>query len=199
MGFFLRKQIKFGKFALNLSKSGLGASFGLKGLRLSFGSKGVQLNAGRNGLYFRKSLNGKKVKPQAKVEEITSEEYIEEACQEEKKKTEAKLITKSPEQENFEFILSLFTACFLIAFIGLFFKFWLACLFGIITFGARNLFINKNSDKYEIYKANPEPQCYYIGKTKSQIEELKKQAEENNEKIIKQRQEQINKKKYQKQ
>ena len=43
------------------------------------------------------------------------------------------------------------------------------------------------------------PQCYYIGKTKKQIEELKKQAEENNEKILEQRREQINKKKYQKQ
>lgn len=199
MGFFLRKQIKFGKFALNLSKSGIGTSFGLKGLRLSFGSKGVQLNAGRNGLYFRKSLNGKKIKTQNKVEEVISEEYIEEACQEEKEITEAKLITKSPEQENFEFILSLFTACFLIAFVGLFFKFWLACPLGIITFGARKLFINKNPDKYEIFKANPEPQCYYIGKTKKQIEELKKQAEENNEKILEQRREQINKKKYQNQ
>lgn len=199
MGFFLRKQIKFGKFALNLSKSGLGASFGLKGLRLSFGSKGVQLNAGRNGLYFRKSLNGKRIKNQEKNEEIIYKENIEEACQEEKQETEAKLITKSPEQENFEFILSLFTACFLIAFIGLFFNFWIACLFGLVTFGARKLFINKNPDKYEIFKANPEPQCYYIGKTKSQIEELKKHAEENNEKILQKRQEQIKQKKYQNQ
>ena len=67
MGFFFKKRIKFGKFALNLSKSGIGTSFGLKGLRLSFGSKGVQLNAGRNGLYFRKSLNGKKIKTNNKV------------------------------------------------------------------------------------------------------------------------------------
>ena len=59
MGFFLRKSKKIGLFNLNLSKNGLGFSFGLKGLRISAGSRGLQLNAGRNGLYFRKSLNGK--------------------------------------------------------------------------------------------------------------------------------------------
>ncbi len=59
MSFFLRKQIKLGKFfRLNLSKSGLGISGGITGLRLSAGPRGLQFNAGRHGLYYRKSLNG---------------------------------------------------------------------------------------------------------------------------------------------
>jgi hypothetical protein len=57
MGWYLRKSFGFGPLRLNLSKSGIGASVGVKGLRLSTGPKGRQLNAGREGLYYRKSLN----------------------------------------------------------------------------------------------------------------------------------------------
>ena len=196
MGFFLRKSKKIGLFNLNLSKNGLGFSFGLKGLRISAGSRGLQLNAGRNGLYFRKSLNGKTQKKgdleqvivQESPEEIIDVEMQERAC--------LKKITKSPEQENFEILLSIFTACFLIAFIGLFFKFWLALTFGILAFIVRNFFIKNNAEKYEVYKLNPEPQLYYLGKTKKQIEELRIQAEEQNSQIDKQTRKQNQEKRY---
>jgi hypothetical protein len=43
---------------LNLSKSGLGVSTGIKGLRISSGRRGTYLNAGMHGLYYRKKLSG---------------------------------------------------------------------------------------------------------------------------------------------
>jgi S-DNA-T family DNA segregation ATPase FtsK/SpoIIIE len=57
MGFFLRKSIKFGPFRINLSKSGIGVSGGIKGARISAGPRGTQLNVGRKGLYYRKQLS----------------------------------------------------------------------------------------------------------------------------------------------
>ena len=57
MGWYLKKSFAFGPLRLNLSKSGIGASVGVKGLRVSTGPKGRQLNAGREGLYYRASLN----------------------------------------------------------------------------------------------------------------------------------------------
>lgn len=195
MGFFLRKTKKFGLFNLNLSKNGLGFSFGIKGLRISAGSRGLQLNASHNGLYFRKSLNKKLAKEKAIPEEIIIQESPKEIIEEQPKAC-LKRITKSPEQENFEFILSLFTAVFLIAFVGLFFKFWLACVFGIFVFVTRNIFINKNPEKFEVYKLNPEPQLYYLGKTKKQIEELRIQAEEQNSRIDEQTRKQNQEKRY---
>jgi hypothetical protein len=53
---YLRKAFTFGPFRLNLSKSGLGLSFGVTGLRIGTGPKGPYIHAGRGGLYFRKSL-----------------------------------------------------------------------------------------------------------------------------------------------
>jgi S-DNA-T family DNA segregation ATPase FtsK/SpoIIIE len=57
MGFFLRKSIKFGPFRINLSKSGIGMSGGIKGARISAGPRGTQLNVGRKGLHYRKQLS----------------------------------------------------------------------------------------------------------------------------------------------
>ena len=57
MGWYLKKSFVLGPVRLNLSKSGIGASVGVKGLRLSTGPKGRQINAGREGLYYRQSLN----------------------------------------------------------------------------------------------------------------------------------------------
>lgn len=57
MGFFLRKSIKFGPLRINLSKSGIGVSGGIKGARISAGPRGTQLNVGRKGLYYRKQLS----------------------------------------------------------------------------------------------------------------------------------------------
>jgi len=63
MGWFLRKAIKIGPFRLNLSKSGLGVSAGVKGLRVSKGPRGTHLFAGRHGLYFRERLDGRGSRP----------------------------------------------------------------------------------------------------------------------------------------
>lgn len=57
MGFYLRKSFGFGPFRLNLSKSGLGASFGVKGARIGINPKGRgYVHAGRAGFYFREAL-----------------------------------------------------------------------------------------------------------------------------------------------
>lgn len=182
MGFFIRKSKNLGLLKLNLSKSGLGFSIGVKRCRLSFNKKGIQLNAGRGDIYYRKSISKNKAikNDQTSNEElVVQNEYIEEK---EQQKTEPKMITKTPEQEFFEFYLSMFTLLFLIGFVGLFFKFISACLFLVFTATTRVLYIKYNADKYEVYKQNPKPQCYYIGHFKNQIEELKQQAELQNEK-----------------
>jgi hypothetical protein len=57
MGWYLRKAFRFGPLRINLSKSGLGASFGVRGARVGVDAKGRPYAAGgRGGLYFRKRL-----------------------------------------------------------------------------------------------------------------------------------------------
>lgn len=61
MGFYLRKSFKCGPLRINLSKSGLGASFGVKGLRYGINSKGKEyIHAGRYGLYYKKQFGNQK-------------------------------------------------------------------------------------------------------------------------------------------
>lgn len=185
MVFFIRKSKNLGSLKLNLSKSGVGFSIGAKGCRLSFNKKGIQLNVGRGGLYYRKSISQNKLNKAIKNAQIQDEELVvqnEYIKEKEQQKTEPKMITKTPEQEFFEFYLSMFSLLFLIGFVGLFFKFILACLLLVFTATTRVLYIKYNADKYEVYKQNPEPQCYYIGHFKNQIEELKQQAKLQNEK-----------------
>jgi len=56
MGFYIRKSFRIGPIRINLSKAGLGLSFGTRGARLGTGPRGPYLSLGRAGLYFRKSL-----------------------------------------------------------------------------------------------------------------------------------------------
>jgi len=56
MGFYIRKGFNFGPLRLNLSRSGLGASFGVKGARIGLGPRGSYVHMGRGGLYYRQSL-----------------------------------------------------------------------------------------------------------------------------------------------
>ena len=56
MGFYIRKGFNFGPLRLNLSRSGLGASFGIKGARIGIGPRGRYIHLGRGGLYYRQSL-----------------------------------------------------------------------------------------------------------------------------------------------
>jgi hypothetical protein len=66
MGWYLRKSFGIGPLRLNLSKSGLGLSAGVKGLRIGTGPRGTYLHGGREGLYYRKSLEspGKEIRPE---------------------------------------------------------------------------------------------------------------------------------------
>src|SRR2546427_5308250 len=64
MGWYLRKSLNFGPVRLNLSRSGLGASFGVTGARVGIGPRGSYVHMGRGGLYYRQSLNpGAPVRP----------------------------------------------------------------------------------------------------------------------------------------
>lgn len=56
MPFYIRDSITLGPFRVNLSKSGLGFSAGVKGFRVGTGPKGHYIHAGMNGIYYRKTL-----------------------------------------------------------------------------------------------------------------------------------------------
>jgi len=56
VGFYIRKAFSFGPVRLNLSRSGLGASFGVKGARIGVGPRGTYIHAGRAGFYYRQTL-----------------------------------------------------------------------------------------------------------------------------------------------
>jgi hypothetical protein len=58
MGWYFRKSKSFGPFRFNLSKSGLGMSFGVKGARVSFGKRGTYVNLGAGGIYYRQKVGG---------------------------------------------------------------------------------------------------------------------------------------------
>jgi hypothetical protein len=57
MGLYIRKGFNFGPLRLNLSRSGLGASFGVKGARIGIGPRGTYVHVGRGGLYYRQTLS----------------------------------------------------------------------------------------------------------------------------------------------
>lgn len=57
MGFYLRKSIRVGPLRFNFSKSGIGASAGIKGLRLGTGPRGNYVHVGGGGVYFRQTLS----------------------------------------------------------------------------------------------------------------------------------------------
>ena len=56
MSFYIRKGFNFGPLRLNLSRSGLGMSVGVKGARVGVGPRGSYVHLGRGGLYYRQSL-----------------------------------------------------------------------------------------------------------------------------------------------
>lgn len=62
MGFYFRKSKSLGPARLNMSKSGLGVSTGVKGARVSFGPSGTYVNLGKNGIYYRKKIGGRSSK-----------------------------------------------------------------------------------------------------------------------------------------
>ncbi len=60
MGFYLRKSISFGGVRFDFSKSGIGASVGVKGFRFGMGLRGNYVHMGRGGIYYRAVLGAKK-------------------------------------------------------------------------------------------------------------------------------------------
>jgi Protein of unknown function (DUF4236)/DnaJ domain len=56
MGFFFRKSIGLGPFRINLSKSGVGVSTGIKGARIWTGPRGTYVQVGREGFYYRQKI-----------------------------------------------------------------------------------------------------------------------------------------------
>jgi hypothetical protein len=60
MGFYFRKSINLGGVRFNFSKSGIGASVGVKGFRVGTNSRGNYIHMGRNGLYYRAAIGKKK-------------------------------------------------------------------------------------------------------------------------------------------
>jgi hypothetical protein len=58
MGFYFRKALNFGPFRLNLSRSGVGVSVGVKGARIGVSPRGqTYIHAGRGGFYYRQTLS----------------------------------------------------------------------------------------------------------------------------------------------
>src|SRR5438132_6541259 len=57
MGWYLRKSFGFGPLRLNLSKSGLGYSVGVRGARIGVGPRGNYVRLGRGGVYYQKYLS----------------------------------------------------------------------------------------------------------------------------------------------
>jgi hypothetical protein len=55
-----RKSFKAGPVRINLSKSGVGVSAGVKGARIGVGPKGAYVAGGKGGVRFYKTLNGGK-------------------------------------------------------------------------------------------------------------------------------------------
>jgi hypothetical protein len=57
MGWYLRKSFGLGPFRLNLSKSGIGYSVGVRGARIGVGPRGNYVRLGRGGVYYQKYLS----------------------------------------------------------------------------------------------------------------------------------------------
>src|SRR5580765_6403685 len=61
MGFSFRRSTSFGPFRLNFSKSGVGASVGVKGARLTMTPKGTTyITVGHGGFSYRKTLSSQR-------------------------------------------------------------------------------------------------------------------------------------------
>jgi hypothetical protein len=71
MGYYIRKSVRLGPVRLNLSKSGIGASFGVRGLRYGVRPDGrAYVHAGRYGLYYRQTLGtGSRREPRRRYED----------------------------------------------------------------------------------------------------------------------------------
>jgi hypothetical protein len=63
MGFYFRKSVRIGPVRFNFSKSGVGASIGVKGFRYGVHpTGGTYIHAGRHGFYYHQELGGRRRK-----------------------------------------------------------------------------------------------------------------------------------------
>lgn len=65
MGWSFRKSVKMGPIRLNLSKSGVGISAGIKGARISAGPRGTYITLSAGGFQYRKKLDDAPLAPAA--------------------------------------------------------------------------------------------------------------------------------------
>ena len=77
MAFYLRKSVRFGPLRLNLSKSGLGVSAGVKGLRIGAGPRGNYIHASRGGIYYRKTLPSQKTRQRREPQRLQPEPVLQ--------------------------------------------------------------------------------------------------------------------------
>src|SRR5262249_49987405 len=61
---YLRKSFGFGPLRVNLSKSGIGYSLGVRGARIGANSRGTYIRMGRGGIYYQKYLQTNSQQPQ---------------------------------------------------------------------------------------------------------------------------------------
>lgn len=81
MGFYIRKAFNFGPLRLNLSRSGLGASIGIKGARIGVGPRGSYVHVGRGGFYYRQSLSSGAAQPRREVPSYSDATPIPDLCE----------------------------------------------------------------------------------------------------------------------
>lgn len=111
MATYLRKSFTFGPFRINLSKSGLGISFGVTGFRVGTGPRGPYVHAGRGGLYFRKSLKQKNddFENESMDEIVESENGSQNSSEELPENTETEPLTTG--QKVVKFLLNFIVGC----------------------------------------------------------------------------------------
>lgn len=72
MGFYFRRSSSFGPFRLNFSKSGIGASVGVKGARVTRSSRGTTyITVGSGGFYYRQNLFSCSKRPSPRPQDQT--------------------------------------------------------------------------------------------------------------------------------
>jgi hypothetical protein len=84
MGWSFRKSLGFGPLRVNLSKSGIGYSVGVRGARIGANSRGTYIRVGRGGIYYQKYLqtnSAGRTEPVPVEQQLTSEPELAEVIQ----------------------------------------------------------------------------------------------------------------------
>lgn len=74
MGFYTRKSINFGGTRFDFSKSGIGASVGVKGFRVGTNSRGNYIHMGRGGLHYRAVLGKKQTRRMPQTQSLSTKQ-----------------------------------------------------------------------------------------------------------------------------